>query len=127
MKAIKITALALTSLFFTSCGDSHEDAMEDQIDIMTEMAEILNGVADGDDAEDAAEDLKELGEKSEKILARMEELGELDKEMKDEMKEKYKDELTKAAGEFQAAMIRVATSGKEVKVLKEAINSIKIN
>ena len=52
-----VSLMAVVSLLI-ACGDSHESAYDDQVDLLEDLIELLEGVDDADSADDAAEEVE---------------------------------------------------------------------
>ncbi len=71
MKRFLLSIPLIASLFiFTSCGDSHEKLMDDQLSYIEEMTDIIDDVAEGKlSSSQGAEEIKEWGKKGAKLMA----------------------------------------------------------
>lgn len=127
MKKIKaLIAVCVCSLFFSSCGDSHDKLMSDQISWMGKITTILNKVADGDlSSSDATAQLNELNEEADKFAERRVKL-DADMTADDLLKQvdKYKGELTGTFKEFMAAADKLSKSGRMTQELSDAIENM---
>lgn len=115
--------LSVLALSLTSCGDSREKLLKDQISWIDEMATIFNDVADGKLASaDATEKIKELKVQHTKFLERKEKLNEdMSAAEGQAMIEEYSDQISKSMGNYMSAVENVVKSGKMTKELQDAV------
>jgi biopolymer transport protein ExbB/TolQ len=124
MRLFALTLILVASLFLPACGDSHDDIIEERIDLFNEMADVLEDVEDEDDAEDAREKLKELMKEWDDITKRAEELGEPSKSEQKELKEEYEKDLEKAMSRFTRQLTGVMTTSYGQKELSEIMKDL---
>lgn len=127
MKPItKIIAVLFLSLFATSCGDSHDKLMNDQISWIEDITDILNDVADGTiSSSDAATKLEKLNEVADKIAERKVKLNvDMSPEELQKQAEKYKDELSNSFKEYIAALSKLRNSGRLTQELTNALQNM---
>lgn len=103
----RVLALCLAAFLLPACGDSHESAMDDSLDLMEEMADIVEDIKTSDDAKAAAEKLRELGEEYQELAKRMQELGDPTKEQRAELDEKYGPRAKEIQQRLMAAMMNL--------------------
>lgn len=120
---IKTAFIALSALIFSSCGDSHDKLMKDQVSWMNETTGILNKVAEGSmSPADASNKIKKLGEDAEEFMKRKEVLNkDLTVEKMRELAKEHQEETSQAFMEYMKAAERLSRSGRMTKELGEAI------
>lgn len=124
---IRLITVGLLSVVMSSCGDSHDKLMNDQVSWMEEMTETLNGVADGTlSSSEAAERLEALGREGEEFVARKQKLNEgASPEEMIEVAKKHSEEVGKAFQDYMEAMTKLSASGRMTRELSEAIANMK--
>ncbi len=122
-----ILILLLSPFLFTSCGDSNEKLIKDQIEYIDDMTEILNKVSDGSlSSSEAAEKIKAHGKKGDEIMKRKEKLlKEMTPELEAELKKKYEEKTKQSVEKFMEAVIKLGQSGRATKELSDAIENMK--
>lgn len=123
---IQTTFIAFSALFLSSCGDSHDKLMKDQVAWMNETTEILNQVADGSmSSADASSKIKKLGEDADEFMRRKEVLNkDLTPERMRELVKEHQQETSQAFGEYLKAVEKLSRSGRMTKELGEAISNM---
>jgi len=110
-----LSTLAISLL--CACGadlDSHDGVADAAIELMEDMADVLEGIDSKEAADAAAGDLEDLAERGAELGQAMEKLGKPDKETEKELEEKYEDRM-KAVSErmgkaMQKSMMYIAQS-----------------
>ncbi|MDX1679726.1 MAG: hypothetical protein R3242_03250 [Akkermansiaceae bacterium] len=117
----------LAAFLLSSCGDSHDKLMKDQLAWTQDVTEVLEKVASGDmSASDAAEKMQKLGEEGEDFVKRKEALNkDVDPEELKKVAEKYQDEMMEAISAMMKAMMEVQASGKMTPELQGALGNMK--
>ena len=111
----RVLILTLAAFLVPACGDSHESAQEESMDVMDEMLEVVEGIKNSDDAKAAEEKLKELGEKWQAVVERVKELGEPSNEEAAELREKFgkrQDELQQRLAKLMPKLMQFPDLGK---------------
>lgn len=121
-----VLAAALLGLL-SSCGDSHEKLVKDQLSYMDEMTSIIIGVADGKlSSAEAAKEIKKWGKKGAEIKERQQafiDKNETEKFMA--VAEKHSEETMKATQDFMEALLKLQQSGRLTPEIQEAIENVK--
>jgi len=105
---IGLTGFALIALVMLSgCGDSHEAAADDTVDLMEELADILESIKDEDSAKAASAELEDWAEDMQKISDRVKELEDLSADDEKALKEKYKEKMDEVGARIQKEMQRL--------------------
>lgn len=125
-KSVQTALLALSALVLTSCGDSHDKLMKDQISWMNETTAILEKVAAGSmSSADAAGKIKKLGEDAEEFMRRKETLNKgMPPEKLQELATKYREETGQAFKEYMIAIEKASRSGRMTQEIGEAIENM---
>jgi hypothetical protein len=121
MRKVTLAGFALALVFAVSgCGDSPDSVIKDQIKLMNDMADVLEGIKDKDSAEKAKPKLEALAKKAKDIEERAKKLklDDMPKEKQEALKKKYEDDIKKAAGRFGAAMMKAMTNPDAAGALK---------
>jgi len=121
-----ITFLPL--FFFTSCSDSPEKLVEDQISYMEELTEIIDDIAEGElSSADGAKKIKKWGEKGDELQERIKKLRKGEHSTEDLMAaaEKHKDRNKKAMKTYFAALQKLQESGRMTKEVQDAMLNVK--
>jgi hypothetical protein len=74
-------------------GDSHEQAADDLIDLTAEVGAVLENVEDKDSAEKAKEKLVALADDFRAVGKRLNDLGQPEEGLEEQLEEKYSDRL----------------------------------
>ncbi len=128
MKRFLLSIPLIASLFiFTSCGDSHEKLMDDQLSYIEEMTDIIDDVAEGKlSSSQGAEEIKEWGKKGAKLMERKKALNE---EMSEEdlkaLTKKYEKRSQETMKAYMKAIQKLHKSGRMTKELQEAMFNVK--
>lgn len=122
----RLVLLLCVSLSVTSCGDSHDKLMRDQIAYMDEMSTILEKVADGSmSSADATRKLEKWNEKGAAIKVRKTTLNaKATPEQLEALGKKYQEEAMKSAGRMMASMQKLQTSGRLTPELARAASNL---
>lgn len=127
MKHLAIAVL-FSLFFFTSCSDTPEKLVEDQVSYMEELTEIIDDVAEGKlSSSEGAEKIKKWGKKGNKIQERIKELRKEENATEEFTKagEKHKERSKKAMKAYFAAIKKLQKSGRMTKELQEAMLNVK--
>jgi len=98
-------------LLCVACGDSidsHEDAMEAQIDVMDEMIEILEGVTDAASAKGAIPDMEALGKRMAEIAEQVKKLPQPTMEEMQSMQSDYMTRLQDSQKKVYATLSKLS-------------------
>jgi hypothetical protein len=87
--------------------DTHESLMKEQISLMNEYFDVLDGVNSEADAKAAKPKLEALAKKGEDLKKRADALGKPSKEEEQRLKEKFTPEMTKMMGRMFTVMAKV--------------------
>lgn len=122
----------LAVLILTSCGkDTPEKLIEDKISYLDGITEIIEDVADGGSAADAAEEIEKWKAKGAKLAERQKELigtgANTNIEAAAELMKEYGPRAGEAMKEMMAAMAKLAKSGRATEELTKAIEGINSN
>ena len=107
----KILSIAVLVALCVACGDSidsHEDAMEAQIDVMDEMIEILEGVTDEASAKGAIPDMEALGKRMAEIAEQVKKLPQPTMEEMQAMQSDYMKRLQDSQKKVYATLSKLA-------------------
>ena len=120
-----ISALVLFS--FSSCADSRDKLMQDQVDYLNEMAEVIEGVADGTiSSAEATEKFSEMKKTGDEFMERKKELYKgISAEDGKALAEKFNKPAAEAFGRYMKALEKLRKSGRMTQELREAVESIK--
>lgn len=121
---IIISAIALFSL--SSCGDSRDKLMQDQVDMLNDMAEVVEDVAEGNmSSAEAAEKFAEFKKDGADIMERKKALmKDITAEEGNELREKYSKESGKAMMRYVEAVKKLGKSGRMTKELQDAVENL---
>ena len=126
-KLSQLSLLLLSFIALTSCSDSLEKLTEDQIEYMEEITEIINKTADGDlSSSEAAEEIRDWGEKGSELkdraIALREEMSEEELEIEaKKLAEDYGERQMKAFTNYMQAVKRLEKSGRMTQEITDAI------
>jgi DNA-binding NarL/FixJ family response regulator len=120
-------SLLLTGLLCAACGgvSSHEDAMGQQIDIMDDMLDLLEGVNDKDSAEAAVPELKAIAERARKVAEQMKELPQPSAEEMKRLQEKHQKKLSERQGEIMKQLGKLMQYPELAKAWQDAMSSLR--
>jgi len=121
-----VCLLALLAFALPSCGggDTHEKVSEEMIDLMAEVADILEGVTDEESAEAATTRLEKLGERAEELGQRAEALGDPDPEEEKRLEKKYEQRMQEISKSMAASMMRLSSQPEVLQAVEEAMAKI---
>jgi hypothetical protein len=103
----RVLVLSLVAFLMPACGDSHDAAAEDTIDVLEEMAAAMQGISSADDAAAAVKTLEGLGEKMVAIQKRAKALGKTTPEQAEELAEKFGQRGIDAMKQIQMALMNL--------------------
>lgn len=122
MKSLsQLILLLVLPLALLSCGQSPAEKLaKDTLDAMEDMIDTLNAIADGGDEKALAEDLEDLAKQLKDIRERSLEI-EATAEERDEIREKYADEMKEKTAQLLEAQTRAMSSGNMSVVMMRAL------
>lgn len=120
-------ALGFCILLLSSCGDSHDKLMDDQVSWIQEMTDTLNGVAEGKiSSSEASQKIKTLGKQGEKFVERKKALNKtVSPEQLMEVAKKHSKETGQAYKGYMEAVSKLSASGRMTQELADAIENMK--
>ena len=118
---MRIPALMLVLLAAACGGDTHEKVAEDKINLIEQIADILEDVTDDASADAAAKRIEALAGEMKAVNERAKALGDPTPELNKQLEEKYKPRTQKILGRIMA----VAEKVQEYPVLQEAMQKAK--
>jgi hypothetical protein len=108
-KSVVFGSGILVVALVVGCGGSSDDAiMKEQIDLMNQMASVMEKVTDADSMKSAEAEIKTLKEKGDALNKKTKDWSE---DKKKKMLEKYKGEIQSATERFGKAMIAAMMKG----------------
>lgn len=128
MKQISLLFISLAvALCFSSCSDSRDSLMQDQVGYINGMAEVLEEVADGSmSSADAADKFADYKKEGDDIMKRKEELmKDLSVEEGKALMEKYSKEITETFKRYMNAVQSLEKSGRATQELLDAVSNLK--
>mgnify|MGYP000745964236 CR=1 FL=1 len=126
-KFAQFAMLIVAAFAFTSCGKSHEDMINEYTEHLEAGAVILNDIADDKDVDENLDALKTWVSDGNDLDAEMKEYDEENKVPQaeaDEIAEKFKDQVTKAATAYGLARAK-ATMGKHGAKVRDILKDMK--
>lgn len=113
-------------LSLSSCSDSHDKIMDDQLSWMEDVTKILNQAADGEvSSSDAANKIRVLGKQGDEFMERKKVLNEsVSQDQIDEITKKYSKRSIQAFQNYIQAIERLTNSGRMTNEISEAISNI---
>lgn len=114
----------LTLVAFAGCGDKHESALDDSIDLREELAGILEGITDEASAKAASSKIEGWVADQKKLSERMESLDEPSAEEGKAMQEKYQGRMAAASARLHKQMQRLMMNPKLAPAIGEAMGKI---
>ena len=109
MRKVTIGVFAVAMIFVASgCGDSHESVIKEQIGLMNEMADVMEGIKTKADAEAAKPKLESIASKMKDLQEKAKKMGEPSEEKQKELMEKYMPELMKAGMRMMSAQSKMS-------------------
>lgn len=126
MKLFKVISLTTFALFaLSSCSrPTHESVTEGAVEVMEEMAEIMEGVDDEDSAKAAAKKIDKLADRMEKLKKQRDELGKPSQEEDEALKKKYEERMGKAMSRFLVAMAKLQSKPELQKHLEGSMKRL---
>jgi len=127
MKLLLTILISATALFsLSSCGDSRDKLMQDQVDMLNDMAEVVEEVADGSlSSSEAAEKFADFKKEGADIMERKKVLmKDISDEEGKELREKYSKDSGKAMMRYMEAVEKLGKSGRMTKELQEAVENL---
>ena len=120
----RVTAFFAFLGFLTlpSCGEDTESSqslMEDQTRVFTEMAALVNGVAEGGDQQEAAQKLTELQSELKDLKIRLANLGHTQEENRQQILDLST--FSEATAAYQKAQEKLFLSGRNTQELARAM------
>lgn len=116
-------ALLTVALFLTACGssDPHEAAVEEVIDVMSELESTLGEVTDVESVGSLAPKFESIGERLTELTKQMAELEKPSEEKEKALEEKYKPQVDAIQTKMEEQMKRIKGLGPDVMmaVMKE--------
>lgn len=122
---LKALLASLSILLLASCGDSPEKLMQDKIDYIGDMAEVIDGLAEGKlSSSEATEKIKELASKEEEFVEREKKLfKDLSAEERTALEEKFTLKTEQKIGELLSASAKLVQSGRATKEFQDAMSN----
>lgn len=121
MKTTLVLAALGAALLGNGCGgDSHEALAEDEIDVWSEMTEIMTTITDEESAKEAATEIAALAVEFQEIIKKREALGELP----DSVKKEFEGRMSEAMQNFFKEMGRVAQIEGAMEQLEKAMEGM---
>lgn len=111
-----LLALLFSASVLTACGssDPHEAAMEDAIDVMSELNKTLAKVKDADSVKDLSSKFESIGEQFQAVFEDIKKLEEPSEEQVKAIEEKYKPQMEEMQEAMEEEMKRIKALGPEV-------------
>jgi len=122
-----IFAVCFSILLLSSCGDSPDKLMDDQVSWIKEMTDTLNDVADGKiSSSKATQKIKTLGKQGEKFVERKTALNKsASPEQLVEAAKEHSKETGQAFRGYMEAVSKLSASGRMTRELADAIENMK--
>lgn len=108
---LSTAVLALFALLAVACGgsiDSQEDAMEASMDVMEDMAAVLEGVTDKASADAAIPEIEALGERLSEISKQKAKLPEPTAEEMEALQKEYMPKVGESMGKVMQQIMKLA-------------------
>lgn len=122
-RSAQALALLTVALFLTACGssDPHEAAVEEVIDVMSELESTLGEVTDVESVGSLAPKFESIGERLTELTKQMAELEKPSEEKEKALEEKYKPQVDAIQTKMEEQMKRIKGLGPDVMmaVMKE--------
>lgn len=111
-----LLTLTIAVLMLTACGssDPHEAALEDVIDVMSDLESTLAKIEDVDSVEGLGSKFASIGERLNKLAKEMKELEKPSAEKEKELEEKYKPQAEEMEKKIKDQVTRIGELGPEV-------------
>lgn len=127
MKKILTILMSVAAIFsLSSCGDSGDKLMEDQLDYLNEMSEIIEEVADGSmSSADASEKFAGMKEAGDEFMERKKVLfKDISPEEVKAITEKYSKRSGESMMRYMKALEALRKSGRMTEELRKAVENI---
>jgi hypothetical protein len=109
-----VAAFLVGAMAMAGCKDKYEKAVVKGIDVMKELAGVLEGIKDTETARKANPELKKVAERLKALEKEMKDIGEFPEDRERQLKARYKGETERLGKKMIDEMERISSLGPAV-------------